>query len=215
MWKPGHRKAARRGGLCYDSDMTNEEWGLVAPGRCARGPECDLLRSLDGLPVEDAAKGLSAQEHGSRLSRSVELGRHAAEAENHLPPGQYFIASSGTGTEEDPIYPQFRSGDGSTGSDYSANKSALPNVGANFPASGPYANYVLIKTLPAAPTRACIAIEDTSGAQIVIVRDDGTAPNGAAPANASAFTRSPSGMSTQGGSWSPTTFKGRIQIYAA
>lgn len=31
MWKPEHRKAARRAGLRYDSDMTDEEWSLVAP----------------------------------------------------------------------------------------------------------------------------------------------------------------------------------------
>jgi len=31
MWKPEHRKAARRKDLRYDSDLTNEEWALVAP----------------------------------------------------------------------------------------------------------------------------------------------------------------------------------------
>jgi transposase len=31
MWKPEHRVAARRKGLRYDSDMTDEEWALVAP----------------------------------------------------------------------------------------------------------------------------------------------------------------------------------------
>lgn len=31
MWKPEHRKTARRSGLRYDSDMTDEEWSLVAP----------------------------------------------------------------------------------------------------------------------------------------------------------------------------------------
>ena len=31
MWTPGHRKAARREGLRYDSDMTDQEWALVAP----------------------------------------------------------------------------------------------------------------------------------------------------------------------------------------
>jgi transposase len=31
MWKPEHRKAARRKGLRYDSDMTDEEWALAAP----------------------------------------------------------------------------------------------------------------------------------------------------------------------------------------
>jgi transposase len=31
MWKPEHRQAARRAGLRYDSDMTDEEWALAAP----------------------------------------------------------------------------------------------------------------------------------------------------------------------------------------
>ena len=31
MWTPQHRKAARRVGLRYDSDMTDDEWALVAP----------------------------------------------------------------------------------------------------------------------------------------------------------------------------------------
>ena len=31
MWKPEHRRAARRSGLRYDSDLTDEEWALVAP----------------------------------------------------------------------------------------------------------------------------------------------------------------------------------------
>lgn len=31
MWKPEHRKAARRTGMRYDSDLTDEEWRLVGP----------------------------------------------------------------------------------------------------------------------------------------------------------------------------------------
>jgi transposase len=31
MWKPEHRVAARRVGQRYDSDLTDEEWALVAP----------------------------------------------------------------------------------------------------------------------------------------------------------------------------------------
>ena len=31
MWKAEHRKAARRKGLRYDSDLTDEEWALVEP----------------------------------------------------------------------------------------------------------------------------------------------------------------------------------------
>ncbi len=31
MWKPEHRRAARRRGLRYESDLTDAEWALVAP----------------------------------------------------------------------------------------------------------------------------------------------------------------------------------------
>jgi transposase len=31
MWKPEHRAAARRVGQRYDSDLTEEEWALIAP----------------------------------------------------------------------------------------------------------------------------------------------------------------------------------------
>lgn len=104
---------------------------------------------------------------------------------------------------------------GSTGLDYSANKPTLPNVGANFAASGPYASYVLIATRAANPARANIDIENTSGAQIAIIRDDGTAAGAAAPVNASVFSLAGGSSSgAQGGSWSSSTFKGRIQIYA-
>ncbi len=104
---------------------------------------------------------------------------------------------------------------GSVGTDYSANKPTLPNVGANFAASGPYASYVLIATVPASATRNNVDIENTSGAQVVIVRDDGTAASGTAPNNASVFALAGgAAVGAQGGSWSSTTFKGRLQIYA-
>ena len=104
---------------------------------------------------------------------------------------------------------------GSTGLDDSANKPTLPNVGANFAASGPYAGYVLIAAVPASPTRLNVDIENTSGAQIAVVRDDGTAAAGAAPVNASVFALAGgSGAGAQGGAWSSDRFKGRLQIYA-
>ncbi|HEX7906882.1 MAG TPA: hypothetical protein VF534_02150 [Paraburkholderia sp.] len=104
---------------------------------------------------------------------------------------------------------------GTTGLDYSANKPALPNVGAQFGNAGPYANYFLIATVPAAPTRNNVNIENTSGAQIAVVRDDGTVTSGNAPTNASVFALGGgSAVGVQGGSWSSQTFKGRLQIYA-
>ena len=45
-------------------------------GECARGAERDFLRVVDRLPVEGAAEGPAAEEHGARLSRTMELGRH-------------------------------------------------------------------------------------------------------------------------------------------
>lgn len=103
---------------------------------------------------------------------------------------------------------------GTTGLDYSANKPALPNIGANFAASGPYASYVLIATVPAS-SRNNVDIENISGAQIAIVRDDGTAASSTPPANASVFAiGGGSAAGAQGGSWSSQTFKGRLQIYA-
>ncbi len=104
---------------------------------------------------------------------------------------------------------------GTTGLDFSANKPAIPAVGAAFASGSLYASYVLIATVPASATRASIDIEDDSGAQIVVVRDDGTAASGAAPTNASVFSLSGgSGVGSQGGSWTSTTFKGRLQVYA-
>ena len=104
---------------------------------------------------------------------------------------------------------------GSTGLDFSANKPALPNIGVNFGGSGPYASYALIATIPASPTRSSIDIENTSGAQIAVLRDDGTAAGGAAPVNASVFALAGGGTAgAQGASWNSSTFKGRIQVFA-
>ena len=104
---------------------------------------------------------------------------------------------------------------GSSGRDASVNQPTLPVVGANFAASGPYANYALVATIAADPKRRLIDIENNSGAQIVVLRDDGTAVPGAAPTNASLFPLAGgSGVGSQGGAYVSTTFAGRIQIYA-
>jgi len=103
---------------------------------------------------------------------------------------------------------------GSTGRDYSAGAPAIPNIGAAF-GSGVYAGYVVVATRAANPARANIDVENATGAAIVVVRDDGTAANGAAPANASIFPLAGGPTpGSQGGAWSTTTFKGRLQIYA-
>ena len=107
-------------------------------------------------------------------------------------------------------------GAGSTGRDYSANAPTLPAVGSGFAASGPYASYVLIATRAANPARCSIDVENNSGSQIVVVRDDGTAANGVTPVNASVFPLAAGvGAGSQGGSWQSSTFKGRVQVYAA
>lgn len=104
---------------------------------------------------------------------------------------------------------------GSTGKDWSANKPALPNIGSNFGATGPYANYALIATVPANASRNSIDIENNSGAQIAVLLDDGTAASGTAPANASVFALGGGASAgAQGGSWVSQWEKGRVQIFA-
>lgn len=104
---------------------------------------------------------------------------------------------------------------GSTGLDFSANQPVLPGVGAAFGASGPYANYVLVRTVPASASRAFVEIDNNSPGPVVVMRDDGTAAAGAAPVRASVFPLAAAAAAgQQGGAWSSTTFKGRLQIYA-
>ena len=89
-WTEITRRQYRRDGLRYASDMTDEEWQLIAPhlppakplgrprdDRPARGGERDALRADDGLPVAPAAQGLPALHHGAavllRLARRRDL----------------------------------------------------------------------------------------------------------------------------------------------
>jgi hypothetical protein len=108
------------------------------------------------------------------------------------------------------------SGGGSTGLDFSANKPTIPVVAnATFSSTGIYAGYVLVATVTANTSRSNIDIENISGANIAVIRDDGAAANNAAANNASVFTLSGGlGSGSQGGSWTSATFKGRIQVYA-
>lgn len=137
--------------------------------------------------------------------------------------GSFTVTANGTGTAAHVGVKNGNAADlnvtavaaGSVGSDLSANKPALPAVGQPFAAAGPYASYVLIATVPASPSRNNVDIENISGAQIAVVRDDGTAASGAAPNNASVFALGGgSAAGAQGGAWSSQTFKGRLQIYA-
>ena len=106
---------------------------------------------------------------------------------------------------------------GSIGADFSsaAGAPALPNVGAAFANAGPYANFVLAATCPAAPGRKQIDVENNSGGTIAVILDDGTANSGAL-ANASVFSLAGgAGAGSQGGSWVSTVERGRVQIYAS
>jgi len=54
MWKPEHRRAANRGGLRYPSDLTDDEWALVAPQvpparRGGRPRDVDLREVLNAI----------------------------------------------------------------------------------------------------------------------------------------------------------------------
>jgi len=150
------------------------------------------------------------------IGYSASAGQGVVSLGAAIPPGSNTIGKVGI----DQATPGTTNGvvinNGSTGLDLSANKPTLPNVGAAFAASGPYASYVLVATVPASATRANVDIENLSGAQIAIVRDDGTAAGGAAPVNASIFSLAGGAAAgQQGGSWASSTFKGRLQIYAA
>lgn len=104
---------------------------------------------------------------------------------------------------------------GSTGLDFSVNAPPLPLVGNGFGAGGPYANYLLIRTVAASASRNTLDIENNSGAQIAILRDDGSASAGSAPNAATVFALAGgAGVGSQGGSWSTTSFKGRVQVFA-
>ena len=98
--------------------------------------------------------------------------------------------------------------------DFSFNKPALPVVGTNFGGTGPYANYFYLGSVPNTLGKE-VEVINTSGAQIALILDDGTAATGAAPQNASVFSLAGgSGVGSQGTIWNSPIFKGRIQIYA-
>ena len=161
-----------------------------------------LLQSPTGAVIRPSA-GTPADQAGEQLLPNQGLGPYTLGADLYARAGTV-VVTTGLGA----IQP------GSTGTDYSANPPAIPNVGAAFGATGPYANYVLVKTIPAG-TRNAIDVENASGSPVVVVRDDGTAASGSAPANASVFPLAGgSSVGQQGGSWSSSTFKGRVQVYA-
>ena len=89
MWNPEHRRAADRNGLRYPSDLTDAEWAIVEPmippaKRGGRRRSVNVREVLNGIfyvlwtgcQWKALAQGPAAEEHGARLSRAVELGRH-------------------------------------------------------------------------------------------------------------------------------------------
>lgn len=98
--------------------------------------------------------------------------------------------------------------------DYSAGKPTLPVVGSPFAASGPYASFVLLATVPLNSNRANINVQNNAITLCAVVIDDGSAAIGAAPAGVSVFSLAvASAAGGQGGSWSSPYEKGRIQVY--
>ena len=59
---------------CRADDTAGQTRRPAAFGECARGAKRDFLRPVDRLPMESLAQGPAAEEHGPRLSRTLELG---------------------------------------------------------------------------------------------------------------------------------------------
>jgi hypothetical protein len=75
----------------------------------------------------------------------------------------------------------------------------LPAIGANFAASGPYANYVLLGTVPANGALMELFAENHSTSIAVLILDSGSTPVGSVPAAGTATTMALSAASVAGG----------------
>jgi hypothetical protein len=106
---------------------------------------------------------------------------------------------------------------GSTGTDASANKPTLPNVGASpFGGTTLYSAYVLVATLAANASRNSWGFQNCSGARCVLLLHDGTASSGSAPNNATCYAiEGGAAPGFQGGSDGDAYFKGAVEVYAA
>jgi hypothetical protein len=101
--------------------------------------------------------------------------------------------------------------------DYSVNEPTIPAIGAAFAASGPYASFVLLGTVPADQGRQRLYIQNDSAAVVALVLDDGTTASGSVPAAGKASVVSLAAASAAGGQGGvfSNEFKGRVQIYGA
>ena len=201
--------------------LTRSSWKLIAPAGATveiQNRSDAPLRLVEAVAPPDPSAEAGEVLFGGGLA-SVDAYR---KYDAPLPNGLYAIAMSARATVVEVLPIGFvGSSSGSTGLDYSANAPTLPLVGAAFGDAGPYADFVLITTIPANPGRSNVDVENTSGGQVVVLRDDGTAAPGQPPRNASLIPLmgavDPTGAGkagAQGGAWSSTTFKGRLQIYA-
>jgi hypothetical protein len=93
----------------------------------------------------------------------------------------------------------------------------LPPIGGNFAASGPYASYTLLSTVPADGAQMEISAENHSTAVALLILDDGTTPVGSVPAAGHATTISLSASGVAGGPGGTFTgkFNGRVSVYGA
>ncbi len=99
--------------------------------------------------------------------------------------------------------------------DFSSAQPALPNIGQAFAASGPYASFVLVATVPAQLGRHAVEIQNNSTGTIAIIRDDGTAGKNQVPMDASVIALGPAASAgAQGPSYYSQTCSGRYQVYA-
>jgi hypothetical protein len=93
----------------------------------------------------------------------------------------------------------------------------FPAIGANFAASGPYASFVLLTTIPADEGRQLVQVGNQSTSQVVLILDDGTTASGSVPAAGKASTISLAAAAVAGGPGGvyQDKFQGRVQVYAA
>jgi hypothetical protein len=93
----------------------------------------------------------------------------------------------------------------------------LPAIGAPFAASGPYASYVLLKTVQADGVRMELSAQNLSTSVAVLILDDGSTASGSVPAAGKASTISLAAASVAGGVGGvyQDKFQGRVQAYGA
>jgi hypothetical protein len=100
---------------------------------------------------------------------------------------------------------------------FSSPSLTLPAIGANFAASGPYASYVLLGTVPADGARMELSAQNHSTSVAVLILDDGSTASGSVPPAGKATTVALSAAAVAGGPGGvfADKFQGRVQVYGA